>query len=237
MLQCSRGISIGDNSNIDELADKVSHDDMLMRDVDFARADELDEVVGSEMKGLNFLVEMGFRVPRLLNYYKERGVKKVKGYDVVKFNVEVGNKLGFDTEVKDFNNLGLNLKDLNDVDLLLGYHVLEHLSRPDLVLANIYNNLKRGALLHLEIPIGPVVIPEVGKGHLFTFHPRDLGRILDNAGFKVLSAGFFVISQGVHGKVLSSKLVSELAEAYEGIPEPIARRASCLTERYVARKE
>ena len=134
LLQCSRGLTTGGSKNINELVDNVRTSEMFMRESDIERAEELEEIVPQEMGNLKTVAEMGFRVPRLLDYYKGRGVKFVKGYDVVGLNVEVGKKLGFDVEIKDFNDHeNLDLRSLGDVDLLLSYHVFEHLSRPDIV--------------------------------------------------------------------------------------------------------
>ena len=227
-LQCSRGLTTGGSKNINELVDNVRNSEMFMRESDMERVEELEEIVPQEMENLKTVAEMGFRVPRLLDYYKGRGVKFVKGYDVVGLNVEVGKKLGFDVEIKDFNDHeNLDLRSLGDVDLLLSYHVFEHLSRPDIVLKKIYDSLKAGALLHVEVPIGPYgkgVLPEVHIGHLFSFHDDDMNKLLTSCGFKI-----------IFGRWKTTREFIEICSSH--VKKYRTRKKVMMTERYIAQKE
>ena len=185
MLQNSRGLKDG-SDNIADLVKRVKSTLEKLEQSDLVRIKELESLLEEEYKNIKVVAEMGFRTPRLLNYYKKQEIDLVKGYDVVKLNVIVGKKLGFDVEVKDFNDYeNLDLSDINDVDLFLSYHVMEHISRPDLTLKKIYKHLTPGAMLHVEIPIEPDG-PRIRYGHLFPFHEKDMHLFLVDAGFKIL---------------------------------------------------
>jgi hypothetical protein len=188
MLQASRGITIEkEHASIDVLVSDIEKNQLKVIESDLVRINELEKLLETHGFKVNTLAEMGFRIPRLLNHYKSNGVEAVKGYDVVNLNVLVGQKMGFDVKNKDFNDVeSLDLSDLKDVDILLSYHVMEHLSRPDLTIEKIYDNMKKGALMHVEVPIEPGG-PMLRYGHLFPFHKGDMKRFLESADFEVIS--------------------------------------------------
>jgi len=186
MLQCSRGMTITEDlKNIDDLIEKVKEHYMVPCPYDLTRIKELE--IELDLKRVKSVFEMGFRVPKLLCHYKNRGIEKVAGHDVVKLNVFVAKKMGFDVKQRDYNDLeNLDLSDLRKADLVLNYHVIEHVSRPDLLLKKIFNNMKKGAHLHIEVPIEPYG-PYLEAGHLYPFHQLDLFTFLIDAGFDILS--------------------------------------------------
>ena len=106
MLQCSRGITF--NKESQDLIKDVNDNQMILQESDEVRIDEINEFFKSkeiQAGNLNTFIEIGFRVPKLLKYYRELGFEKVVGYDVVNLNVSIGKALGYDTYVQDFNNL------------------------------------------------------------------------------------------------------------------------------------
>jgi hypothetical protein len=187
MLQCSRGLTLKENQKtIDDFIKHIEDNELVLCPYDLARVKDLEiEVDFSKVKSV---FEMGFRVPKILKYYHDRGIKFVKGYDIVNLGVIAAKKMGFDAEQKDFNDSeNLDLNDFKDADLILSYHMLEHVSRPDLLLENLFENMKSGAYLHAEVPIewdGPYL----KHGHLFPFWPMDIFRFATAIGFEVISA-------------------------------------------------
>mgnify|MGYP003649534794 FL=1 len=186
MLQCSRGISVTkDLKNIDDLIEDIGKNHLILNSYDLFRVKDLEMEL--DFKKVKNVLEMGFRIPKLLNHYKTRGIEKVMGHDVVNLNVFVARKMGFDVEQKDYNDLeNLDLSDFKNADLILSYHVIEHISRPDLLLRKIFNNMKKGAHLHIEVPVEPFG-PYLESGHLFPFHQLDLFTLLIDVGFEILS--------------------------------------------------
>ena len=173
MLQCSRSLGIKEEQeNVDDLIKYIQKNELTLGPTDLERAKDLE--VALDFSKINSVFEMGFRVPKLLNYYKNRGVESVGGYDIVNLNVLVSKKMGFDVHQKDFNDLeNLDLSAFRNADLVLSYHVMEHVSRPDLLFKELFKNMKSGAYMHVEVPI-EIDGPHLGHGHLYPFCPMEL---------------------------------------------------------------
>jgi len=196
MLQCSRGMTIKqEHKNIDNLAENIVSNELFLRESDLVRTTELEDFFGDGLLSMKSIAELGFRIPKLLNYYKEAGISNVVGYDVVNVNVLMGKHLGYDARNKDFNNVNEDYSDMSDYDLIISYHMFEHLSRPDMILKKIFDNMKLGGYMHVEVPIEPGN-PRIRYGHLFPFHRHDLGYFLTDVGFKILHASNKTHSNG-----------------------------------------
>ena len=186
LLQGARGGSVPlDGSSHEALIQAV---ELKIDEKDKIRIDEIDyvtEVLGIQFKKGAGFSELGFRTPRLLNFYKKRGMK-VSGYDVLEINILSATELGYDVQRYDFNDCDDHLQ-ISDSDLVVSYHMLEHLSDPLKAVKKIYSSMKPGAYFHVEVPIEPG-IPNIRYGHMFPFEPADLGRMLDMSGFVTLTA-------------------------------------------------
>lgn len=192
MLQCSRGITVeAGHNNQKQLENDIRENQLITDYRDKVRIDELDlifEKLNIDKTKLNNFCEIGFRIPRLLNYYSNNGYKNAIGYDVVKINVDVANNLGYNAYRQDLNDIeNCELSELVNSDLVVSYHMLEHVSRPDLAIAKIHDHMKNGAYFHVEVPIEPDG-PRLRYGHLFPFHPHDLHEMLKAAGFTIITA-------------------------------------------------
>lgn len=198
-LQGSRSITVEKNvDNIKKLANDVANNQMEMRDIDNFRINELSEAIKTlnneknhninlQNYNINKISEIGFKTPKILKYYLDNGVKKVNGIDMIDISVQIANNLGYDTYVADLNDHeNCDLSIIKDSDLVISYHVLEHVSRPDLALKLIYNNMKNNSLLHIEIPVEMMFMPNLNVGHMFTFWPQDMYKLLVHAGFKIV---------------------------------------------------
>jgi hypothetical protein len=187
LLQCSRGISTNSqHEKIDDLAKEVKEKIQVIPESEQVRINELRNLFGENLNLLKSVAELGFRIPKLLNFYLKEGFEKAVGYDVVSLNVIIGKMLGHDTRQYDFNNLDDNL-DLEGIGLVISYHMLEHVSRPDLAVKKIYDAMDTGSFFHVEVPIEPNG-PFLRYGHLYPFHGEDMGNFLQDAGFKIAHA-------------------------------------------------
>jgi hypothetical protein len=183
-LQGSRGIAPNNTKTRKDLLEKVKREIKDLKQDDYDRAYEISDYV-NVVKDVDKVVEIGFRIPMTLELYKHLDCKTF-GYDVVDFNVKVAKDLGYNCKKMDLSDYGnQNLEELKDADLIVCYHVVEHVSRPDLAIRDIYNNMKTNAILHIEVPIEPYRYPNIDSGHMFTFHRYDLAKFLRATGFEL----------------------------------------------------
>ena len=195
LLQGARGGSVPlDGSPHTDLIEAAREQELGIDERDTVRTNELDyisEQLGIPIGKSGVFSELGFRVPKLLKFYKDRGMK-VSGYDVLEINILSATELGYDVQRYDFNDCSDQLE-ISDSDLVVSYHMLEHLSDPLKAVKKIYSSMKPGAYFHVEVPIEPG-IPNIRYGHMFPFEKADLGRMLDMSGFILLTA-----SNNTHG--------------------------------------
>lgn len=185
-LQGSRGIAPNNTRTRKDLLEKVKKEIGEVKQDDCDRAWEVANHINI-VEDVDKVVEIGFRIPMVLEMYKHLGCSTF-GYDVVDFNVKVARDLGYDCARMDLSNYGnQRMEELRDADLVVCYHVMEHVSRPDLAIKDVYNNMKTDALLHIEVPIEPYEYPNVDSGHMFTFHKHDLAKFLRATGFELFA--------------------------------------------------
>ena len=184
-LQGTRGIPLGRDTTRDEM--KLRIDEMInhIQDSDMLRIKELDYVIENIFpdRKFNHFCEIGFRIPRLQNFYMKRGMKE-RGFDINRFNANLGKSLGFDCRLYDLNVE--DKIDISDCDLIVCYHVLEHVSDPFEAVKLLYRSSSPGSLLHVEIPVEPDG-PRLRYGHLYPFFAKDMQQMLEMAGFKIIS--------------------------------------------------
>ena len=190
LLQKSRGgsINLDNETHIDEKIELVKRKMTVDDKHDKHRANEFQNLL--DLNVINFsdnatMVELGFRWPKLLNCYQEKYKMKTFGFDVIEANVAVAKKMGYSADLYDFNNCTKNL-DLKSADLVISYHMLEHVTNPLIAVQKIYSSMKKGSYFHVEIPI-EIDGPNIRYGHMYPFHPGDMKKMLEIAGFKILS--------------------------------------------------
>lgn len=192
-LQASRGLSFTDNIEHDML--KLKHRVNQVSPSDIIRLTEIkklidDKIIEFEQRvDKHKIAECGFRFPSILQYFTSNGFS-AKGFDIVDINIMIANYLGYNVMKYDFNDCSQYL-DLNDTDLVINYHMLEHLSNPLKAIQKIYSSMKHSAYLHVEVPIESG-LPKLYHGHLFAFQKNDLYQMLATTGFQLKSE--------VHGK-------------------------------------
>ena len=191
-LQCSRNIGIGEEEDLSSILDKVERSINEISESNLVRIDELRKISNSSRSDFDFeklkntgFVELGFRIPYLMKFFKEEYGAKSWGYDVVNLSIQVAQKLGYDGRFYDFNDCK-NEIDLKGAYLVVSYHMLEHISDPLNALKKIYDEMDSGTYFHVEIPV-EVGVPRIEFAHLFPFHDFDLKAMLEEAGFNLIS--------------------------------------------------
>jgi len=188
MLQASRSITINKNDTEQEIKEYLEQNVFMLLEADHVRINELENLFGKDYYSkVGTVCEFGFRSPKLLNFYKQKNVKHQIGFEINDFNVSLGKHLGFKCTRFDLSLDNEENLLLNDVDLLLCYHVLEHLPNPFEGLRKIAAKIKQGAIMHLEIPVEPDG-PRIKYGHLYPFHPLDLHHMCKELNLKIIFA-------------------------------------------------
>jgi len=192
-LQASRGLSteICSKNSMKSFLDQYVSDikEEFAKDVnnpDFERAIELYKVCN--WNRLENFVELGFRIPKLLEYYANAHKLNPIGYDVVDLNVMLGSYFGYDTRKYDLNKCENMKLDIPPNSLVVSYHNLEHLTNPLKAIQAVYNSLESGGLFHVEVPIEAAnETPALEFGHLYSFRNYELLTMLKTVGFKLIN--------------------------------------------------
>ena len=191
LLQASRG-GVENNIPVQETLENLKKKISEVTNADNVRINELNmidetvEKVNLFSKEDNNFAELGFRIPRLQHYYAHNyNFKKTIGYDVVRLNVNASKLLGYDVRFFDFDKLE-GVLDLSDIDLVVSYHMLEHVTNPLKAIKKIYSSMKNKSYFHVEIPVEPDG-PRLRYGHLFPFFSHDCFYMLQEAGFEIIT--------------------------------------------------
>ena len=187
LLQRSRGIDLELDDTNDEMIEKLKKSIGEINEIDKIRIEEIDAVQEHfKLDKFKNFCEIGFRIPKLQNYYKGKGLEEL-GVDINDYNVRLAKTIGFNCRTFDLNNDTSKQLGFQDSDLIVCYHVLEHLSDPFDGLRKIVESCKVGAFFHFEVPIEPDG-PRLWYGHLYPFHPSDLKEMFESLGCKILYA-------------------------------------------------
>ena len=194
-LQSSRSVGLGGVETINDLEGSYL-EGMELTHTDKLRAEEIDEIIhtwnkfGPEQGLQKFtptgMCEIGFRYPRLMNFYHDRYKIPSIGYDISTLAVEFGKTKNFDVRECDLNNLEENPLKFEDSNIICMYHVLELVRNPINTLRSIRNSMSHMDFIHIEVPI-EMDNPQVEYGHLFGFHYGDLSAFCHFAGLTPIS--------------------------------------------------
>ena len=96
-------------------------------------------------------------------------------------------------------------------DVIWMSHVLEHLIEPGDFIKKIKNNLKKNGIFFIEVPnceYEPMLKNSIEKNpHLFHFTKKALTKLVENAGYKIVSCDVFrpaTKNEGVKHKILKN---------------------------------
>jgi hypothetical protein len=184
-LQASRGFPLNLDKEIEDIKTQVSDEIDSISESDILRITELDYIVENAFsdKTFNSFCEIGFRIPKLQNFYKKRGIAE-RGFEINSFNVALGKAMGFDCREHNLNKPGPI--EIEGCDLIVCYHMLEHVSDPFQAVKCLYDSASPGSLFHIEIPVEEDG-PRIKYGHLYPFFKDDMGKMLELSGFKIIS--------------------------------------------------
>ncbi len=223
LLQGSRGgvapiLEDVDSIEIESIFEPLKKNIKKLKEGDIVRSQELEDINtlesmwGFRLKEMKSFCELGFRVPRLLKHYREKYEMQVSGYDVLQVNIIMGKHVGYDVHRYDFDECNEALE--IDADLVVSYHMLEHVTDPLMALTKIYEAMKPGAFFHVEIPVEGPGMPNIRYCHMYAFHPQDMGLMLELAGFKV-----YTLSNQTHegGPYIERYLVQKTENGRSGV--------------------
>lgn len=94
------------------------------------------------------LLDIGIREGAFLDLLRDNGFTDLFGIDVFEDGVRMANERGFNCVIADAQNFNLNLT----FDIITLSHVFEHVPQPEKVAENVYNHLKTGGVLYVEVP-------------------------------------------------------------------------------------
>ncbi len=124
----------------------------------------------------------------------DSGFKNAYGYDVAETLVEEGKKNGLDLYTGDLNVFSEKFKEF--FDMILSYHVFEHLPRPKESLAFMHKCLKKGAYMYVNVPhINSLQVKMMKEKsaiidppfHLHYYTTRSIRKLFEDGGFEVLN--------------------------------------------------
>ncbi len=147
--------------------------------------------LGVDLSKLNIL-DIGCGSGGIIAFLKDHGAK-VKGFDLDEKKVAFGRKYIEEIEVKDALNCDFQTADHNVI--LLG-DVLEHLHDPKYFLDRLWHKMDTNALLVISVPNltycehytrGSSFTKFLHLGHIWYFTPVSAERLLNNAGFYIIT--------------------------------------------------
>lgn len=130
--------------------------------------------------------EIGFRSPINLNFAKQF-FNNVTGSDIIPLSIAIGKYAGYDVTHYDLmSEEEIPVKE--PVDVIVAYHVLEHIHCPEKALKKIRNAVKVNSIMQVEVPMQRNE-PLVRYAHLFSFEQYDLAHMINECGgWEILTA-------------------------------------------------
>lgn len=198
-LQAARGVPFLNKSPeefVKGIDNKIDY-----QDVDTVRLDEINLL--NFRKDINIL-EFGVRGGNFLLRLQEHGFTNCYGLDCVKLNALYCEKRGLNTIHCDATEANRYFKN-NDFDLVIMYHVLEHIPKPIEALNVAYDLLKNNGILHIEVPIeyNP---PNVRYAHCYNFVDQELAYLLNQAKFRITYTSKYTPVGGKIERYLAKKI-------------------------------
>jgi hypothetical protein len=194
-VQDSRGLNSGPDATVESIINTMKKEITLV-EADNVRLDELIELnkqhkIFDSEKGL---FEIGFRSPKVIECVGKKYFKFARGCDISRISVEACKRLDYDVKEVNISNEEFSL-DVNDIKLIVCYHVLEHVSSPLNTLKVIYEQVEKNTFMHIEVPIEPGM-PRLSYAHMHEFQKKDLNKMLELSGWKILSHSHKTHSDG-----------------------------------------
>ena len=191
LIQRSRcgSVSFDNKTSIKQELENAQKESLIFNTSDKERIKEINLLIKDEYIDLPenpTFFELGFRSIKLLQYYDKMMGMKTHGCDVIDSNIAVAECLGYNTLLYNFDNCEEEL-DLKNADLVVSYHMLEHVTDPYIAIQKIYESMKPGSYFHVEVPVEGFDGPQIRYSHMYSFYPDDLSMMLYHTGFKLLA--------------------------------------------------
>lgn len=148
-----------------------------------------DSISDNEAKILDFGCTNGIFVKSII----DSGLKNAYGYDVAESLVQEGIKNGLDLHTGKVSEFSKSF--IGFFDMILSYHVFEHLASPKEVLCELKKCLKKDALIYLNVPhINSLQVKLMKEKsaiidppfHIHYFTKKSLTRIFEDQGFEIV---------------------------------------------------
>jgi len=141
----------------------------------------LEEAAPQSLAGAPRVADIGCGHGGILAHFKARGCR-VAGCDIDEDSIGYGREQGLDLRAGTHETLGLD-----DAELLILSHVLEHIAEPLPFLRSLRGLCRREGTLLLEVPeYVRGRTRQVQVAHLLYFEESTLRRVLEESGWKVL---------------------------------------------------
>lgn len=123
----------------------------------------------------------------------DSGFKNAYGYDVAESLVEEGKKNGLNLFTGDLNDFSEKFRDF--FDMILSYHVFEHLPRPIESINNMHKCLKKGGYMYVNVPHINSLQVKIMKEksaiidppfHLHYYTKKSIIKLFEDSGFEVI---------------------------------------------------
>ncbi len=163
----------------------------------------LIEIAQFHHEKISHILEVGCSIGYTLEAAKKRNIKHL-GIDVSEYAVDFCNKLGLNASTADFNNLRAQNK---KYDLIFMQHVLEHFEDPFYALSECHSLLNKNGLILILVPNSKYYRAirnrsehrfysqqGVGSEHFVYFNYKNLKRVLEVSGFKIVQKNYPVFT-------------------------------------------
>jgi ubiquinone/menaquinone biosynthesis C-methylase UbiE len=124
------------------------------------------------ISGSSKILDAGCRDAWALGYLAKKGFTNVHGFDVIKENVSICRKHGYN--VLKANAEDLVVYDTSSFDAVFARHMLEHVVNPRKAIAEFARILRKGGIFYCIIPLqNQGTTPKIKYGHSYVFYNVD----------------------------------------------------------------
>ena len=193
------------------LSDDPSAVDMHQRIQVKILRDAVDAMKDSSPYGFTVegITEVGFRHPDLLYYlghFFNLPIDKLYGIDIAPASVDMARIFGINSDVYNLGAPIFPIHPMNQTNLVVCWHVLEHVHDPAAALRRIYRDMPPGGLLSVEVPIEDGMFYDVNSdyGHSILLEKGDLEVMCRSLGFMILRVNRYVPGGNDSGVVMEN---------------------------------
>ncbi len=151
------------------------------------KVDRIDKYI--PYNSTDFICDVGCSDGALLRHIKGKFGHAI-GLDISEKVIKENIAQNIDSEITYKTYDGSDLKASNEYDKVFFMDVLEHAFEPDILMASIYESLKKGGLLIMQVPttgwLSELLMGKYHFGHLRYYDQEYLSQYLKKYGFNVI---------------------------------------------------